>query len=142
MEDQPDRSSAVTMPVKLGRLGKFDIRSQNKRTIYNVDKFFKEISEQPEHFSNINVHKTQEITVKACGVHHSTLQKVCNEAFNSLSDNQVFVSPRKPLEQTQESLQLLTGSKRRKQWIQPKPEQSCLSVFNHSRHARYMNWTK
>jgi hypothetical protein len=80
MEDQLDRSSAVTMPVKVGRLGKSDIRSQNKRTIYNVYKFFKDISEEPEHFSNINFHKTQEITAKACGVHCSTVQKVCNEA--------------------------------------------------------------
>jgi hypothetical protein len=32
------------------------IRSQNKRIIYNVHKFFKDIFEQPEHFSNINVH--------------------------------------------------------------------------------------
>jgi hypothetical protein len=95
MEDQSDRSSAVTMPIKLGRLGKSDIRSQNKRTIYNVCKFFKDIFEQPEHFSNTNVHKSQEITVKACGVHSSTVQKVCNEAFNSSSDNQVFASPRK-----------------------------------------------
>jgi hypothetical protein len=95
MEDQPDRSSAVTTPVKLGRLGKSDIRSQNKRTIYNAYKFFKAICEQPEHFSNINVHKTQEITAKAYGVHHSTVQKVCNESFNSSSDNQVFASPRK-----------------------------------------------
>jgi hypothetical protein len=96
MEDQPDRSSSVTTPVKLGRLGKSDIRSQNKRTIYNVYKFFKDISEQPEHFSNnINVHKTQYITAKACGVHRSTVQKVCKESFNSSSDNQVFASPRK-----------------------------------------------
>jgi hypothetical protein len=83
MEDQPDKSSAVTAPVKVGRLGKSDIRSQNKRAIYNVYKFFKDISEQPEHFSNINFHKTQEITAKACGVHRSTVQEVCNEAFNS-----------------------------------------------------------
>jgi hypothetical protein len=95
MEDQPEGSSAVTTPVKLGRLGKSDIRIQNKRTIYNVYKFFEDISEQPEHFSNINVHKTQEITVKPCGVHCSTVQKVCNEAFNSSSDSQVFASPRK-----------------------------------------------
>jgi transposase len=95
MEDQPDRSSAVTTPVKVGRLGISDIRSQNKRTVYNVYKFFKDISEQPEHFSNINVHKTQEIAAKTCGVHRSTMQKVCNESFNSLSDNQVFASPRK-----------------------------------------------
>jgi ribosomal protein L34 len=95
MEDQPDRSSAVTMPVKVDRLRKSDIRSQNKRTIYNVYKFFKDISEQPEPFSNINVHKTQEITARACGVHRSTVQKVCNEAFNSSSGNQVFASPRK-----------------------------------------------
>jgi hypothetical protein len=44
MEDQPEGSSAVTTPVKLGRLGKSDIRSQNKRSIYKV---FKAISEQP-----------------------------------------------------------------------------------------------
>jgi hypothetical protein len=50
MEDQPDGSSAVTMPVKVGRLGKSDIKSHNKRTVYNVYKFFKDISEQPEHF--------------------------------------------------------------------------------------------
>jgi hypothetical protein len=95
MEDQPDRSSAVTTPVKLGRLEKSDIRSQNKRTIYNVYKFSKDISEQPEHLSNINVHKTQEITAIVCGVHRRTVQKVCNESFNSSSDNQVFASPRK-----------------------------------------------
>jgi hypothetical protein len=55
-EDQPEKSSAVTTPVKLDRLRKSAVRSQNKRTIYNVCKFFKYISEQPEHFSNINVH--------------------------------------------------------------------------------------
>jgi hypothetical protein len=60
-----------------------------------VYKLFKDISEQPEHFSNTNVHKTQEITAKACGVHRNTVQKVCNEAFSSLSGNQVFASPRK-----------------------------------------------
>jgi hypothetical protein len=58
-------------------------------------KFFKDISEQPAHFSNTNVHKTQEITAKTCDVHRSTVKKVCNEAFNSSSDNQVFDSPRK-----------------------------------------------
>jgi hypothetical protein len=54
MEDQPEMSLAVTTPT--GRLGKFAIRSQNKSTISNVYKFLKYISEQPEHFSNINVH--------------------------------------------------------------------------------------
>jgi hypothetical protein len=53
---QPETSSAVTTPVKLDRLRKPAIRSQHKRTIYNVYKFFKDISEQPEHFSNMNVH--------------------------------------------------------------------------------------
>jgi hypothetical protein len=43
MQDQPETSLAV--PVKLGRLRKYDIRSQNKRTIYNVYKLFKDISE-------------------------------------------------------------------------------------------------
>jgi hypothetical protein len=56
MEDQPEMSSAVTTPVKLDRLRKSAIRSHNKRTIYNVYTFFKDISEQPEHFSNVNVH--------------------------------------------------------------------------------------
>jgi hypothetical protein len=37
-------------------------------------------------------HKT---TAKACGVYRSTVQKTCNEIFNSPSDNQVFASPRK-----------------------------------------------
>jgi hypothetical protein len=93
MEDQPDRSSAVTTPVKLGGLGKSAFRSQNKRTIYNVYKFFKDIFEQPEHFSNINVHKTQEITVKACGVHHSTVQNICNDAFNSCQTIKYLLLP-------------------------------------------------
>jgi hypothetical protein len=56
MEDQPETSSAVITPVKLERLRKSEIRSQNKRNIYNVYKFSKDISEQHEHFSNINVH--------------------------------------------------------------------------------------
>jgi hypothetical protein len=55
-KDQPETSSAITTPVKLDRLKKSAIRSQNKRTIYNVCKFFKDISVQPEHFSNRNVH--------------------------------------------------------------------------------------
>jgi hypothetical protein len=66
MKDQPDKSSAVTTPVKVGRLGKSDIRNLNKRTIYNVYEFFKDIYEEPEHSSNINFQKTQEITAKAC----------------------------------------------------------------------------
>jgi hypothetical protein len=59
-----------------------------------VYKFFKDICEQPKYFS-INVHKTQEITARACGIHRRTVQKVCNQSFNSSSDNQVFTSPRK-----------------------------------------------
>jgi hypothetical protein len=55
MEDQPQKSSTVTKPVKLSRLRKSAIRSQNKRPIYNVFKFFKDIFEQPVHFSNTNV---------------------------------------------------------------------------------------
>jgi hypothetical protein len=49
MEDQPETSSAVTTPVKLDKLRKSAIRSQNKRTIYNVCKFLKDISEQLGH---------------------------------------------------------------------------------------------
>jgi hypothetical protein len=93
-EDTPKISAVVTTPMKLDRLQKSDIRSQNKRTVYNVHKFFKDIYEQPAHFSDINVHKTQ-ITVKACDVHCSAVQKVCSEAFISSSDSQVFASPRK-----------------------------------------------
>jgi hypothetical protein len=55
-EDQPETVSAVTTPMKLDTLRKSAIRSQDKRTIYNVYKFFNDISEQPKHFSNINVH--------------------------------------------------------------------------------------
>jgi hypothetical protein len=42
-----------------GQLGKFDMRSQNKRSISNMYKFFKDISEQPGRFGNTNVHKAQ-----------------------------------------------------------------------------------
>jgi hypothetical protein len=41
----------------------------------------------PEHFNSINVHKTQEVTEQVCGVHHKTVEKVCNEASISSSDN-------------------------------------------------------
>lgn len=71
------------------------IRSQNKMIIYYVYNFFKDIYEQTEHFSNINVCKTQRITAKSCGVHRSTVQNLSNEGFNSLPDNQVFAFPRK-----------------------------------------------
>jgi hypothetical protein len=37
-------------------LRKSAIESYNKGTIYNMYNFFKDISEWPEHFSNINVH--------------------------------------------------------------------------------------
>jgi hypothetical protein len=30
-----------------------------------------------------------------CGAYRSIVQKVCNDSFNSSSDNQVFASPRK-----------------------------------------------
>jgi hypothetical protein len=56
MEQQLETSLPVTTPVKLDRLRKSAVRSQNKRTIYNVYNFFKDISEQPEHFSDVNVH--------------------------------------------------------------------------------------
>jgi hypothetical protein len=73
MEEHPEMSLAIITPVKQGRLGKCDISNHNKRTIYNVHCFLKYISEQHEHFSNINVHKTKDITVKVCGVHRSTV---------------------------------------------------------------------
>jgi hypothetical protein len=44
--------------VKLDSLRKLAIRSRNKRTIYNVYKLFKDISEQPGLSSNINIHTT------------------------------------------------------------------------------------
>jgi hypothetical protein len=56
-EDQQEMLSAVTTPVKLGRLGKSDIRKQSTRTAYNVYKFLKDISEQPANFSDINFTK-------------------------------------------------------------------------------------
>jgi hypothetical protein len=79
----------------VGRLKKSGIKSHNKQTIYNVYEFFKDICEQPGCCNNIDVHKTQEITAEACGVHHSTVQKICSEAFIYSLDNIVFVSPRK-----------------------------------------------
>lgn len=54
--DIRDQLGAVTTPVKLGRLRKFAVRRRNKSTIRNVYKFVKNISEQPEYFSNISGH--------------------------------------------------------------------------------------
>jgi hypothetical protein len=48
-------SWAVTTQVKLGGLGKSAIRSWKKVTVFNVHKFFKDVSGQPEYFSNKNV---------------------------------------------------------------------------------------
>jgi hypothetical protein len=87
-------SSTVTTPVKLGRLGKSDIRRQNKRTTYNAYKFSK-IFLRNLNISDINVHKIQEITTKSCHVHCRTVHKVCSEAFNFSLDNQIFAFPRK-----------------------------------------------
>jgi hypothetical protein len=95
VEDQPEMFSALTTPVKQGRLEKSNIRNQNKRTIYNIYNFFKDISEQPEHLNNTSLHKIQDITVKACGVHHSTVHKICNETSISSSDNKIYAYPRK-----------------------------------------------
>jgi hypothetical protein len=94
-EGQPEIFSAVTTPVKLGMLGKFDIRRQNKRTVYIGYKFFRHISEQGEYFSGINVQNTREITAKVCDVRRITVKKLCSETSNSPSDNQVFASSRK-----------------------------------------------
>jgi hypothetical protein len=44
-EVQAETSLTITMLVKQSRLGKSDMRSQNKQTIYNVYNFFKDISE-------------------------------------------------------------------------------------------------
>jgi hypothetical protein len=52
MEDQPEMSSAVTTPVKVGILRKSAVRVQNKMTIYKVHGFFKHICKQPECFCN------------------------------------------------------------------------------------------
>jgi hypothetical protein len=60
MEDQSEMSSVVTAPVKWCILWKSDTINQNKWTIYNVYKFFKDIFEQPEHFGNIMSKKHNE----------------------------------------------------------------------------------
>jgi hypothetical protein len=52
MEDQSKMSSAVTVPVKWGRMGKSTMKSQHRQTIYNVYKYFTAISDQPEHSGN------------------------------------------------------------------------------------------
>jgi hypothetical protein len=92
MEDQPETSSALTIPVKRCRLGESDTRSRNKRTICKVYNFFQRHLWAPEHLS---LHKTQDITLKACGVHHSTVQKIRNEAFISSSTIKYLLLPGK-----------------------------------------------
>jgi hypothetical protein len=84
-------STASKIPVKRGRSGKSNIQRQNKRIIYNVYTFFKNLSENPEEAESINFHKAQELTSKACGVHRRTVQRVCSEVFNSASDTELLV---------------------------------------------------
>jgi hypothetical protein len=60
--------------LKRGRLKKSDVRSRNKRSVYNLYKFFEGISHQRKHLSNINVHKAQEMTAEACGVGYFVAQ--------------------------------------------------------------------
>jgi hypothetical protein len=67
----------------------------NKRTIYIVYNFFKDIYEQPERLSAVSLHKTQDVTAKTCGIQRSIVQKICNEAFISSSDSKIFASARK-----------------------------------------------
>jgi hypothetical protein len=56
MKQQPETSLVVTAPVKLDRCRKSAIRSHNKRTIYNVHKFFNDISQQSECLSIVDIH--------------------------------------------------------------------------------------
>lgn len=86
-------STASKIPLKRGRSGKSNIQRQNKRIIYNVYTFFKNLSENPKEAESINFHKAQELTAKACGVHRRTVQRVCSEVFNSASDTEIFVPP-------------------------------------------------
>jgi hypothetical protein len=85
-------SACSEIPAKRGRSGKSNIQRQNKRIIYNVYTFFKNLSENPEEAESINFHKAQELTAKACGVHRRTVQRVCSEAFNSASDTEIFAT--------------------------------------------------
>jgi hypothetical protein len=61
----------------------------------SLHKLFTEISEKSECYNDIHVHKTQVQSAKACDVHRSTVQKVCNETSTSSTDHQGFASPRK-----------------------------------------------
>jgi hypothetical protein len=55
VEDLPETSMVVTAALILDRLRKSAIRSQHKRAVYYVFKFVRDISEQPEQFSSINI---------------------------------------------------------------------------------------
>lgn len=85
-------SVASKIRRKGDRSGKSNIHKQNKRIIYSVYTFFKNLSENPQEAENINFHKAQELTAKACGIHRRTVQRVCSEAFNSTSDAEIFAS--------------------------------------------------
>jgi hypothetical protein len=74
-EDLSEMSLVVTMPVELWRLGKFDIRRQNKCTNYNLYKLSKDISE-PKYFGDLNFQKRWEITGKVCGVYFDTVKNL------------------------------------------------------------------
>jgi hypothetical protein len=83
-------SATSRIPRKPSRSGKSNIERQSMRIIYNVYTFFKNLSENPQEAENINFHKAQELTAKACGVHRRTVQRVCSEVFKSASDTEIF----------------------------------------------------
>ena len=62
-----------------GKTGKlWSHMSQQVNYLYNVY-ISKVLSEQPGHFSKINIHKTEKITMKAHCVHQNMAWRVCNE---------------------------------------------------------------
>jgi hypothetical protein len=71
------------------------LRSQVRQIIFRVQSFIKKYASEDER-NRLNFSKCQDLTAEACGIHKSSVSRVCREAkkFNDQRDP-VFVSPRK-----------------------------------------------
>ncbi|XP_025204010.1 uncharacterized protein LOC112600897 [Melanaphis sacchari] len=76
-----------------------DTRSQSKKIIYDVYKFFKNLSEKPDLTADF-FKRAQEVTAQACRVSTRTVTRICCEASKSVNPqthvpSPSFKSPRK-----------------------------------------------
>jgi hypothetical protein len=73
------------------------LRSQARQIVFRVHSFFKKYASQDER-NRLNFWKCQDLTAEACGIHKSSVSRICRDAKKSSAQGDpVFVSPRKKI---------------------------------------------